>query len=320
MNILVTGSSGFIGSSIVDKLLMRNYKVTGIDLWFNEADLKHQLENPNFEFVKGSILDENKLKPLISKCDAIIHLAAILGTSETIERYDISSVVETNVLGTIKVLKLASENNVEKVIITSVPDVPWLNPYRITKSTMEKFAILYNKYFKLNTVVLKITNVYGPRERWLDADLGAPYNYQKVVPTFIANAIQNKPLVIYGDGEQRADYIFIDDVTEAFLKTLESNRAVGHVIPIGYGKSTSVNELADTIIKLTNSSSGKEYRFMRKGETPLNISVDTSLAEEILNFKAKTDLVTGLKKTIPYYIQKLAHKKRSKNPLLVDRS
>jgi len=305
MKILVTGSSGFIGSHIVDKLLEKNYKTIGVDLWFNRADLSYQLRNPNFEFVKGSILDETLMKNLISDCDAIVHLAAILGTSETIEKYDIIKVIETNILGTAKILKWASQNGVEKVIIPSVPDVPWLNPYRISKSTMEKFALLYNRYYKLNTVVLKLANVYGPRERWPEADFGAPYNYQKVVPTFIINALKDKPLLIYGDGEQRADYVYINDVVEAFLKALHSEEAVGHVIPIGNGKTTSVNELADMIIRLTGSRSLKKYSSMRKGEISLSIYVDTSLAKELLKFKAETDLREGLERTIPYYRRKV---------------
>jgi len=84
MKILVTGSSGFIGSHIVDRLLEEGYETVGIDLWFNKEDLYYQLENPKFEFVKGSILNEDLMKKLISDCDAIIHLAAILGTSQTI--------------------------------------------------------------------------------------------------------------------------------------------------------------------------------------------------------------------------------------------
>ena len=136
--------------------------------------------------------------------------------------------------------------------------------------------------------------------------MGAPYNYQKVVPTFIVNALQDKPLPIFGDGEQRADYIFIDDAAEAFLKALHSSDAVGRVIPIGNGDTVSVNELADLIIKLTGSRSHKRYSFMRKGESPLSIYIDTSMAKGLFNFKAKVSLEEGLKRTIPYYREKLA--------------
>ena len=305
MKVLVTGSSGFIGSHIVDRLLREGYKTIGIDLWFNKEDLYYQLKSPKFKFVKGSILNEDLMKSLISDCDAIIHLAAILGTSETIEKYDIIKVIETNILGTAKILKWASQNDIEKVILPSVPDVPWLNPYRISKSAMEKFSLLYNRYYKLNTTVLKLANVYGPRERWPEANLGAPYNYQKVVPTFIVNALEGKPLLIYGDGEQRADYVYIADAVEAFFRALRSEEAIGHIIPIGNGKTTSVNELADTIIKLTGSKSYKKYSSMRKGEIPLSIYVDTSLAKELLKFEATTGLREGLKKTIPYYREKV---------------
>ncbi|MCD6562699.1 MAG: NAD-dependent epimerase/dehydratase family protein [Thermoproteales archaeon] len=306
MRILVTGSSGFIGSFIVDKLLEKGYKVTGIDIWFNEFDLKHQLYNSHFEFVKGSILGDKLISPLISDSDVVIHMAGILGTSETLEKYDIHSVAETNIMGTIKILKLIQKHEIGKIILPSVPDVPWLNPYKITKSSVEEFVKLYHKYFNLNTIILRLSNVYGPRERWINANLGAPYNYQKVVPTFIMHALQNEPLTIYGNGEQMADYIYIDDVTEAFYKAIIRDNIVGKTIPVGYGRSISVNMLADTILQLTNSKSQKIYSQMRKGEVPLNISVNTKFMQEALGFKPIIDLVTGLKRTIPYYKEKIS--------------
>jgi nucleoside-diphosphate-sugar epimerase len=320
MKILVTGCSGFIASHIVDKLLEQGHQVIGVDLWFNEIDLKHHLNDQNFTFIKGNFLkllnSPAFYKNSFKNIDIIIHLAAILGTSETIKTYDPLLVAETNIIGTLKILKYALNNKVERVIVPSTPDVPWLNPYKITKTAMEKFCKLYFKYYNLKTIVLSLGNVYGPRERWSEVKLMAPYKYQKVVPTFIVNALQNKPLLIYGDGEQRADYIYVEDVVDAFLKAIDSDKAYGHAIPIGSGRQTSVNELADLIIQLTKSKSRKTYLSMREGETPLDIYISPILADELLGFKVRTNLKEGLKKTIPYYQKLLSilHKTNHKHP------
>jgi len=307
MKVLVTGSSGFIGSHIVDKLLAEtNYEVLGYDLWFNYDDLRHQLENKRFKFIKASILDDEKLEKVAKNANVIIHLAAILGTSETLEKYNPINVVNVNVIGTLKVLELARKHdNIERVIVPSTPDVPWLNPYKITKIAMERFALMYYMYYSVKTVVLKLTNVYGPRERWPEGPFSAPYSYQKVVPTFIVNALLNKPLPIFGDGTQRADYIYVEDVANAFVKAINSDKAVGRVIPIGTGRTLSVNELADITIKMTGSKSRKLYLPMRKGEYPVDIAIDTSPAKTHLKFEAKTNIEEGLRKTIPYYREKL---------------
>ncbi|MHA1610154.1 MAG: NAD-dependent epimerase/dehydratase family protein [Candidatus Njordarchaeales archaeon] len=307
IRVLVTGSSGFIGSHIVDRLLTRtDYEIIGYDLWFNYDDLRHQLENKRFNFIKASILDDEKLEEAVKNVNIIIHLAAILGTSETLEKYSPIDVVNVNVIGTLKVLELARKyENIERVIIPSTPDVPWFNPYKITKIAMERFALMYYMYYAVKTVILKLTNVYGPRERWLEGPFNAPYSYQKVVPTFVVNALLNKPLPIFGDGSQCADYIYVEDVADAFVKAIKSDKAVGRVIPIGTGRSLSVNELADIIIKMTGSRSRKLYLPMRRGETPVDICIDPSFAKIYLGFEAKTHIKEGLRKTIPYYREKL---------------
>ena len=308
MKILITGSSGFIGSHVIDELLKKkDHEVIGYDLWFNKEDLEHQLMRDDFKFIKGSILEEDKLKRIIrNDVNVIVHLAAILGTSETIEKYSPLEVVRVNIIGILKILELARKHdNIERVIIPSTPDVPWFNPYKITKIAMERFALMYHLYYGVNTVILKLTNVYGPRERWLDGNYNAPYSYQKVVPTFIVNALMDKPLPIYGDGTQRASYIFVKDVANAFIKAMYSNKAIGRVIPIGSINTLSVNELADLIIEMCNSNSHKVYLPMRKGEVPVDISIDPNPARLYLGFKPRINIREGLSYAIPYYRHKL---------------
>ena len=161
MKILITGGAGFIGSHIVDRLLQDGHELTVLDLWESPEMLSHK-DNPNFTFVTGSVLDENILPSLVEGKDRVIHMAAILGTSETITTYDVEDVAMVNVIGTVRMLKTAKKFGVPRVLIPTTPDVPWINPYKITKQAIEKFCQLFSKeygvetlndLYKLNTLV-----------------------------------------------------------------------------------------------------------------------------------------------------------------------
>src|SRR5690606_9489260 len=110
--------------------------------------------------------------------------------------------------------------------------------------------------FGLTTVVLKLTNIYGPRERWIDADFGAPFNYQKVVPTFIVNALRGLPLPVFGSGTQTAEYVYVTDVAHAFYLAggTPAERIAGEVIPIGTGEAIDVLSLAQMVREMTGTT------------------------------------------------------------------
>ena len=133
MNVLVTGGSGFIGSNIVDRLIEEGHKVTVLDLWESD-EVKVHFENPNFSFIKGTVLEDDLLETIVvdHNIDRMVHLAAVLGTSETITTYDVEQVAEVNVVGTVKILKLCKKYGVGRILIPTTPDVTWLNPYKIT--------------------------------------------------------------------------------------------------------------------------------------------------------------------------------------------
>jgi len=306
LRVLITGSSGFIGSHLVDRLLQDGdkYEVVGLDLWFNEEDLATLREKKNFDFVKGSILDDNLLGKLLKNVDVVVHLAGILGTSESLGKYPALEVANTNILGTLKILDHSLNCGIQRVIYPSTPDVPWLNPYKVSKYSSEKFALIYHEHYGLDVVILKLSNVYGSRERWQGLFKDAPYTYQKVVPTFIMHALQNKPIPIYGDGEQRSDYAYVKDVVEAFETSMSARNAVGHVIPIGSGRQTSVNELANLIVRLSGSDSRISYLPMRRGEISADFCVDIHPARELLDYCARTPLDKGIADTITYYVGK----------------
>ena len=302
--IIVTGGSGFIGTHIVENLLSKKYIVSVLDLWESEEILQLKSKYKNLSFYNLDVNNYKELEGFISKNEYIIHLAAILGTSETITTYDVEDVVRTNILGTTKILKLAKSLNYKKVIIPTTPDVTWLNPYKITKNAIEKIAQLFNKEYGLNVSCIKLGNIYGPGERWLEAKMNAPFNYQKVIPTFIMDTLNNKEITIYGDGEQKSEYIYVKDVSETFGRMISSEINTGtDVIHVGSGKNNSVLEIIDALENAWGRKLKKKFVKMRPGEHKIEINLDPKPLKKFLNYELKWDLISGLKDTIPYYLK-----------------
>ena len=311
MKILITGGAGFIGSHVVDRLLKDEHEVTVLDLWESPEMITHK-NNPKFSFVKGSVLDENIIPPLVEGKDRIIHMAAILGTSETITTYDVEDVASVNVIGTIRILKAAKKFNISRVLIPTTPDVPWINPYKITKNAIEKFCQLFSKEYGVETVAMKLGNIYGARERWLDASKDAPFNYQKIIPTFIIETLRGNSIPVYGDGKQKSEYIFVQDVVESFVRALESPKNLGgEIIHVGQGISHSVNDIIDALEKVWGHKLSRDYKKMRPGEIKIEIDLKPTKLKELLDYELQWDLEKGLKDTIPYYED--AFKKMSNN-------
>ena len=303
MNILVTGGAGFVGSHLVDRLLEENHEVTVLDLWESQDIIKHN-DNSLYHFVKGSILDDSIVPSLAKDKDRIVHMAAILGTSESITTYDVEQVALVNVIGTIRILKAAREFNVPRVVLPTSPDVPWLNPYSITKQTTEKFSKFFNQEYDIETVSLKFGKIYGPRERWLNFSMGSPFNYQFLIPTILIETLRGNTVQIYGDGNQKSEYIFVHDVIESFVRTLKTEKDIGgEVIPVGSNKNYSVNDIIETLERCWDRKIEREYIKMRLGETPTQILLDNKKLKELLDYELKWDLTKGLKETIPYYEQ-----------------
>ncbi len=303
--ILITGGSGFIGSHIAEKFLNENYIVGVVDLWKSPEIKDFEKKYQNFKFYSLSVLDFEKIENVMVNYDNIIHLAAILGTSETITTYDIEDVIKTNVLGTTKILKFSKKLNYRKVLIPTTPDVTWLNPYKITKQAVERTAQLFNVEYGLNVTCLKLGNIYGSRERWLEAndvDMDSPFNYQKIIPTFIMNTLNNKQIDIYGDGHQKSEYIYVEDVVNSFFLSIESGKNFGkEIIHIGSGKNLSVIDIINGLQRAWGKNLNTKFVKMRPGEHKIEIALNPEPLKRLLNYELKFDLVKGLKLTIPYY-------------------
>ena len=276
MNMLVTGGKGFIGSCLVNRLNKLGHNVKVLDI-----------KDGN------DIRNKALVEKFCENIDIIFHLASKIGTNKLFN-YEMEA-EEVNVIGTLNILNSAYKNK-SKVIMLHLPNVNWLNVYKITKDNALKYCELYNKHYGLDVIFLRVFNVYGP-DQSLEQD--------KIVPTLIKQAINNETLTIYGDGEQSSDYIYVEDLVDALISVIEKNLKSNKIIDIGSGEKISVNKMANIILELSGSNSSKKYLSLRKGEKKAFISADIKLAKNLLNFKTKTSLEEGIKKTIEYYKTKV---------------
>jgi len=268
MKILVTGAAGFIGRHLVKGLLRRGYQVVGFDMrGYQVVGFDKRKENIGISFICGDITTFN-LDEIFKEGDIeiVFHLAGLLGTTELFHR--IIEAERVNVLGTLNLLESMRKNDITKIIFVSKPNIWKYNVYTITKENCERYLEMYREIYGFKCVITRPFNVYCPGELLKE--------YRKAIPYFIIAALKNKPLEVFGTGEQTMDAIYIDDVVEALI--LSAEKMPKEVVEIGTGKPIKVIDLARKIIELTGSKSKVVYKPMRKGETfPSQLFVQTAI-------------------------------------------
>lgn len=304
--VLVTGGAGFIGSNIVGALVERGYYVKAYDnlVTGKLENIREFMKNENFTFVQGDILEYKKLINEMNGVDYVLHQAALPSVSRSV--LDPATTDRINVGGTINVLLAAKEVGVKKVVIASSSSVYGntsklpkqetmlynpLSPYAVSKVATELYAEVFSKLYDVSTVCLRYFNVYGPKQ-------DPTGEYAAVVPKFIMSALKGEPLTIYGDGNQTRDFTFVEDVVQANILAMKSD-AEGNY-NIAYGKSVSIQELAEKIIKLTFSKSKIIYLDPRPGDIRHSLA-DISKAMRDLGYSPRYDLNSGLIKTIEWF-------------------
>jgi UDP-glucose 4-epimerase len=300
---LVTGGAGFIGSHLVDGLVKNGAQVTVIDDLSSgiQRNLQSSMDSEGFRFIPGSVCDLELLKQLFKGLDYVFHLAAIASVPRSLEDPLLSH--QVNLTGTLNVLLAARENGVKKVVFASSSavygDTPVLlkqehqipqpqSPYAVTKLAGEYYCQIFSRVFKLPTTCLRYFNVYGPRQ-------DQHSDYAAVIPRFIQMLKEGQPPLIFGDGQQTRDFIFVDDVVRANLAAAASP-ATG-VFNIGSGRQVSLNQLSRLLLELMEKSEIQpRYIEERKGDIKHSLA-DVSLAHQI-GFSSECDLRHGLAETI----------------------
>ena len=300
---VVIGGAGFIGSHIVDELLRNNYHVVIIDnIPLDGAkNVAHLRGDNKMEYVQGNITDLALIQRLFSSVDYVFNLAAVPYLST--DSVNPVSYYETNSKGILNVLQAAKDNNVQKVILASSsavygnePTLPKketmlpepVSPYGVTKSTAEMYCMIFQRMYNLQTICLRYFNVYGPRQ-------SANSQLASVIPRFIQRISEGKPPVIFGDGNQTRDFVFVSDVAAANL--LAAKCGATGIFNIGSGKGVSLNQVAYTILKLMNRPDlAPLYENERAGE--IKHSIADILKAETFGYKPRYTLEEGLKQTV----------------------
>jgi len=295
MKCLVTGGAGFIGSHIVDFLVGDGHEVICID---NESATSNEkfYWNPDCQKVVGDICDYEKISSLFAGVDCVFHLAAESRIQPTIENPTQATL--TNVVGTCNVLQAARQHSVGRVIYSStssayglentpplVETMPndCLNPYSVTKVAGEELCKMYHKLFKLNTVIFRYFNVYGERQ-----PVSGPY--APVIGIFQRQVAAGEPMTIVGDGLQRRDFTYVQDVVRAnvLAATSDNSHIFGEILNVGTGTNHSVLELAHLI--------GSDIKHMaeRPGEAQITLA-NIDKTREMLKWSPQIQLENWLK-------------------------
>jgi UDP-glucose 4-epimerase len=300
---IVTGGAGFIGSHISEELIKRGYQVTVIDDLSTGklSNIDALIKTKKIEFLRGNITNLVLLRKTFSGADYVFHQAAIASVPYSIEYPKAAH--NTNLTGTLNVLLAARDNKVKKVVFASSaavygdsPVLPKteemtpnpLSPYAIAKLTGEYYCKIFQELYGIKTAILRYFNVYGPRQ-----DPSSPYS--GVISLFINQIGAGKSPVIFGDGEQSRDFVYVKDVVRANIMAAESE-ATG-VFNIGRSSSVTVNQLIQVITKLAGKENIKPiYKEARPGDIVHSLANITKARS--FGFNPEYDFKNGLKDVI----------------------
>lgn len=299
MKILVTGGAGFIGSHVVDAYIKEGHSVVIID---NLSTGKKNNINQNAKFYSCDINSSELLAVFQKeKPDIVNHHAAQMNVYYSVEN-PIND-AQTNILGLLNVLNCCIKSKVKKIIFISSGGAMYgnakviptsesaypkpLSPYGLTKFVGEEYVRLYHRLYGLKYSILRYANVYGPRQN--------PKAEAGVVAIFIEKLLLSQQPIIYGDGNQTRDYVYVADVVDANILCLV--KGDNYAYNIGTGKETSVNQLLEILLSIMNKKTIPLFEPPRQGEVAKG-ALDCTAAEKILGWTPKYSLYEGLQKTV----------------------
>ena len=309
MRILVTGGSGFIGSNLTERLLGLGHKVLIVDNFYtsDKENIHNLIENPNLEVVRHDVTN-----PYSAEVDAIYHLACPASPVHY-QRFPVQT-IKTCVLGSINMLDLAQRLEIP-ILLSSTSEVygdPTISPqheeywgnvnpigirscYDEGKRAAETLFFDYHRQFNVNIKVARIFNTYGPNMSPTDG---------RVVSNFIMQALRSEDITIYGDGNQTRSFCYINDLVLGLIKLMESPKNVTGPINLGNPLEFTILQLAEKIIKDTNSKSKIVFHDLPQDD-PKQRKPDITKAKQFLNWEPVTQINDGLDKTIKYFKSKL---------------
>jgi UDP-glucose 4-epimerase len=303
VRVLVTGGAGFIGSHLVERLLVEGHSVRVLDNL--SSGRTEGLPAEGYELVEGDVRDRAIVKASLDGVDQVFHLAALVSVPASTQAP--AECYEVNLTGSLQVLEASREAGVKRIVLASsaavygdflgpvsetTPAAP-LSPYAASKLGMEQAAKMFSDTFGLPTVCLRFFNVYGPRQ--------APDSqYAAVIPGFIQAGLVQEPMVIHGDGQQRRDFVFVSDAVEASILAATREQAEGTVVNIGGGGSVTIRDLADNLQRLIPEAPKATLGPVREGDIRYS-EAELSRAHALLGYHPATTLERGLEATIEWF-------------------
>jgi len=300
MRYLITGGAGFLGAALANRLAEQGHEVRVLDD-LSAGDPARLV--PDVSFTRGDVNDIPKLWSLLQGIQCVYHLAARVSVPESVlypREYN-----AVNVGGTVSILEAMRDAGVKRVVFCSSgavygeqPTQPLRehmapsprSPYAVSKLAAEYYVRTTGILWNIETVSLRVFNAYGPGQQ-------LPASHPPVIPSFIRRAFKGESIVVYGDGNQTRDYVYIDDVTDALVTASMAPDVDRLVINVGSGVETSVNELVDAVSKAT----GRPLTPLHIPAEDGNVSrmyADLTLASQKLNFRPKIDLTEGLRRIL----------------------
>ncbi len=302
MTSLITGGAGFIGSHLVDALLARGDAVRVLDDFSSGKPENLASVQDRIQLFEGDLRDSSLLEDALQGVELVFHQAAFVSVPQSLQ--DPDACLDINVGGTRQLLEASRRAGVQRIVLASsaavygenraVPLVEDsspdpLSPYAASKYITEILAALYTHQLGLEVTALRYFNVYGPRQN-PDSD------YAAVIPIFFRRLLADEKPMIYGDGGQSRDFIYVSDVVRANLLAAESSRAAGRVLNICSGQETSLLDLINVLGSIFDREILPEFQDSRAGDIYRSLG-DPSLARELLGFEPQVPLAEGLENT-----------------------
>jgi UDP-glucose 4-epimerase len=300
MNFLITGAAGFLGSALSNQLAREGHNVRGLD---NLSTGDPQALSPDVLFTRGDVADRPKLWTLLQDVDCVYHLAARVSVPESV-LYP-SEYNAVNVGGTVSLMEAIRDVGVRRVVFISsgavygnqeeqplnedaIPNPR--SPYAVSKLAAEYYLRTIGRLWKIETVILRVFNAYGPGQH-------LPPSHPPVIPNFLRQAYLNGTMVMHNTGLQTRDYIYVDDVVRAMTAAATAPDVDDRLINIGAGTETSIRELVRLVLEVT----GRKPEVVENPHTDPGVSrmcADIKLARQLLGYQPRISLADGLRLTL----------------------
>ncbi len=313
MKVIITGSAGFIGSNTADLFLRNGHTVIGIDNFdsslyprkLKEENIAGAITNPLFTFIEGDILDKDLYAKLPHDADCVIHLAAKAGVRPSIQNP--SAYAETNIRGTLNILEWMKQNQIRKMVFASSSSIygnsikiPFsesdntdnpISPYAATKKACELINYTYHHLHAMDIVNLRFFTVFGPRQR---PDLA--------IRKFIDLIAEDKPVVLFGNGDTARDYTFIDDIADGIYKAFQytmSGNNIYEIVNLGNNNPVKLIDMVNSIYEIMGKTPNIRYEPMQPGDVDMTYA-DIEKAKRILKYTPSIAFKAGLMRYIQW--------------------